>query len=231
MSRRRSRTLLLTGSVLGAGLVAPTAAVAHGLVGKSDLPIPRWLFAWAAAVVLVVSFVALAALWPKPRLERLRERPLARFPRLFDPLLGAAGMALFAVVIYAGYAGSQQPTANLVPTFVYVLFWVGLVFASLLFGDVFRAVNPWRAFARGASWVGRRVGAERVWRTRRYPERFGRWPAAVGIAAFAWLELVLDPSQKDSPSTLATLALVYAAIQLVGMALYGIEAWTEQGDA
>ena len=70
-----------------------------------------------------------------------------------------------------------------------------------------------------------------MWRTRRYPERFGRWPAAVGIAAFAWLELVLDPSQKDSPSTLATLALVYAAIQLVGMALYGIEAWTERGDA
>jgi hypothetical protein len=50
--------------------------IAHGLVARSDLPIPEWLFGWAAAMVLVVSFVALAILWPEPRLERERWRPL-----------------------------------------------------------------------------------------------------------------------------------------------------------
>ena len=49
---------------------------AHGLVQRSSLPIPEWLFAWAAAAVLCVSFVALAALWPKPRLEHAGWRPL-----------------------------------------------------------------------------------------------------------------------------------------------------------
>ena len=39
-------------------LALPAAAFAHGLVGRADLPIPEWLFGWAAAVVLVVSFVA-----------------------------------------------------------------------------------------------------------------------------------------------------------------------------
>jgi hypothetical protein len=29
------------------------------LVGRADLPIPEWLFGWAATMVLVVSFVAL----------------------------------------------------------------------------------------------------------------------------------------------------------------------------
>ena len=43
--------------------------IAHGLVGRSDLPIPEWLFGWAAAIVLIVSFVALAVLWPEPKLE------------------------------------------------------------------------------------------------------------------------------------------------------------------
>ena len=47
-------------------LCAAGRRVAHGLVGTQDLPIPRWLFAWAAAVVLVVSFVALAILWATP---------------------------------------------------------------------------------------------------------------------------------------------------------------------
>jgi hypothetical protein len=62
-----------------------------------------------------------------------------------------------------------------------------------------------------------------------YPEKLGRWPAAVGIVCFAWLELVY--ANRDDPSILVTLALVYAAIQLVGMSLYGIEAWSTRGDA
>ena len=54
-------------AVLAAAVVLPDTASAHGLVGKQDLPIPRWLFAWGAAVVLVVSFVGLATLWPSPK--------------------------------------------------------------------------------------------------------------------------------------------------------------------
>ena len=62
---RRIVPLLIAASVLA----VPASASAHGLVQRSNLPIPEWLFGWAAAIVLVISFVALAALWPKPRLE------------------------------------------------------------------------------------------------------------------------------------------------------------------
>jgi hypothetical protein len=51
----------------------------------------------------------------------------------------------------------------------------------------------------------------------------------VGILGFAWLELVYV--EKDNPNTLAWLALLYAAVQLFGMGLYGIETWTSRGDA
>ena len=54
----RRRLAVTAALALGAALALPANALAHGLVGKQDLPIPRWLFAWAAAVVLVVSFVA-----------------------------------------------------------------------------------------------------------------------------------------------------------------------------
>jgi hypothetical protein len=62
-----------------------------------------------------------------------------------------------------------------------------------------------------------------------YPAWLGRWPAAIGILAFAWVELVY--SNRDDPSLLAVLALLYAATQLVGMSLYGIETWTSRADA
>ena len=126
---------------------------AHGIVGRADLPIPETLFAAAAAAVLVVSFVALALGWSEPRLARLRERPLFGLPRAVEVVLGALGVFVFFVTVYAGLFGSERPDANLAPTMVYVGFWVGVPFASLLFGDVFRPLSPWRAIGRATGWV------------------------------------------------------------------------------
>jgi hypothetical protein len=215
-------------AVLAGALLLPEAAPAHGIVGKTDLPIPRWLFAWAAAVVLVVSFVALATLWPTPRLEQARERLVGRFPRILDPLSGAIGLALFVVVVYAGFAGRPQATSNIAPTFVFVIFWVGLAVLSLFTGDIFRALNPWRALARGTAWIAGRISRTGLPAPMPYPPRWGRWPAVVMIAAYAWLELVY--ANKDDPSTLSALALAYAAIQLIGMSVYGIETWSTRAD-
>jgi hypothetical protein len=214
-------------SVLAAALVLPASASAHGLVGKQDLPIPRWLFAWAAAIVLVVSFVALAVLWPRPRLEEPRERRLLRVPAGLEALTGLIGVAILVIVVYAGLAGVQTSTANLTPTVVYVLFWVGIPVLSVLFGDVFRAFNPWLAIGRATGWLVKRVGAGAD--PLAYPERLGRWPATLGILAFAWVELAY--TNKADPSTLSIMILAYTATQIVGMSVYGTEAWSRNGDA
>lgn len=208
--------------------------VAHGIVGRSDLPIPEWLFGWAAAVVLVVSFVALAVLWPEPRLAGTRARPLPRLSRAVlsrpvDLLCGTVGVLLLALTVWAGFEGSQTPTANFAPTFVFVIFWLGLVALSVVLGDVFRAFNPWRALGRAVSWVARTAARAPMPAPLSYPERLGHWPAAAGIFLFATLELVV--SDGDAPRTVAIAALVYSVVQFVGMALYGVEEWTDRGDA
>ena len=209
-------------------VAAPESALAHGLVGRQDLPIPKWLFGWGAVAVLVASFVGLAILWPKPRLEGAPERRISGVPRFLDPLGGALGVALFVLVVYAGFQGSQTTTNNLAPTVIFVLFWVAIPIASLLFGDVFKALNPWRAAARGVGWLASKVSRGGLPAAMPYPARLGRWPAAIGILAFAWVELVY--SGRGDPSNLAVLALVYAAVQFVGMSLYGIETWNRYGD-
>ena len=45
------------------------------------------------------------------------------------------------------------------------------------------------------------------------------------------VELVLDPNHRDDPSLLAGLALAYAATQLIGMSVFGIDTWTRRADA
>ncbi len=199
---------------------------AHGLVQRSDLPIPEVVFSYAAAAVLVLSFAGLAVLWPRPRLEEARGRALLRVPLAVDVAGGAIGLALLGLTIWAGLAGTQGTQDNFAPTFVYVAFWVGLVVASVLLGDVFRVLSPWRAGGRAAGWVARRLGATPAHRP--YPERLGRWPAALVLLAFTWTELV--GRYGDFPDRLAVCALLYSAVTWAAMAVYGVETWHRRGE-
>jgi hypothetical protein len=92
------------------------------------------------------------------------------------------------------------------------------MFASILFGDVFRAFSPWRAIGRVLPSLNRP-----------YPERFGRWPAAGGLFVFTWIELVSGWSEH--PATLVTAALGYTVLTLVAQFVWGVERWTAYGEA
>jgi hypothetical protein len=216
--RRTLPPLLIAASALG----APASASAHGLVQRSNLPIPEWLFGWAAAIVLVISFVALAALWPRPRLERPPWRPLpggaVLGSRPVEVVCGAIGVALLVIVVLSGYLGSGTALDNLAPTFILITFWVGLVFASAIFGDVFRAFSPWRALGRVLPSAGLRP----------YPEKLGRWPAAAGLLMFTWIELA--SGWGEDPALLVTAALGYTLLTLVAQLVWGVESWTRYGE-
>jgi hypothetical protein len=206
-----------------------TPLLAHGVEVRADLPIPTEFFVLGAALVLIASFAALTTLWTSPKLEDEDPgRPVLPLPPVVDVVLGAVGVALLGITIYAGLTGSDVPAQNLAPNMVYVGFWVGLVVASLLLGDVFRLLSPWRAIARAASWLGSRVSSAPPPAPVPYPEKLGRWPAAVGLLVFGWFELVA--SNGSDPRVVAILAIVYTAAMLVGMAVFGIEAWSRNAD-
>ena len=210
----------------------PASAAAHGLVQRADLPIPEWLFGWGAAIVLVVSFAALAVLWPQPRLEDAGWRALpggvGRFfgSRPVEIATGALGVFLLGVSVWAGLVGTETALDNFTPTFILIFCWVGFVFASLLFGDVFRAVNPWRALGRAAGSVFNRGGGRTF---AAYPETLGRWPAALGLLGFTWIELA--SGYGEQPRKLAWAMILYTVVQFAGMARYGTERWIERGEA
>ena len=204
---------------------------AHGgPIQRTPLPLDPIFFAWGAAAVLVISFAALALLWPRPRLQDAPWRPIGGLGRLLgsramEVVWGLVGVALLAIVIVAGYVGPDLGANNLVPTFIMITFWVGMVVLSVLFGDVFKAVNPWRAIGRATgAVVRRRAGARRA-----YPEALGRWPAAVGLLVFTWIELV--GGWADTPRTLTTAIVGYTVVTFIAQAVWGVETWTRRGEA
>jgi len=221
---------------------APFEVFAHAIIGRRNLPIPEWLFAWGASLVLIASFVALTLLWHRPRYTEDSWRPgpawLSRLlvNPLTETLAGLAGVFLLSVVIYSGLEGTEAPDRNFSVTFVFYTVWIGVPILSALFGDFFRAFNPWRAVGRAVGGLFKLVAGQSAPPPLRYPERLGRWPAVIGVAAFGWFELVYAASGFQvvpglTPHTVGLAALIYTAYTFVGMTLFGSERWLDRGES
>lgn len=208
--------------------------VAHGLGGVRDLPVPTWVFYWGGSVVLVLSFVLLGVLWREPLLARhalgrQAPRPLERIvlSTALRVAIQTLAVVLFVLVFAAALVGDSDPFRNLAPTWIYVVFWLGVPLLSILFGNVWRVLSPWLAIADAYVWLQNRAGRE-AHALAEYPERLGRWPAAVSLFAFVALELAYsDPS---SPRTLALAIALYTYVTLFGYASFGRATWQARGE-
>lgn len=211
--------------------LAQGAIVAHGVGSRQDLPLPFGLAVAGAATALVVSFVALAVLWPVPRLDGAHAgHPLpgpvaalldSRTTRVVLAVLGAA----FTLYVLAALLLGRDDADNPVPFVVFVLLWVGIVPLSVAFGPLWRRVNPVRSLHLAGSRVARldpEVGLLPL------PRRLGYWPAAVGLLAFTWLELIA-PDNATLPVLRLAIAL-YVGAQLLGGLVFGAH-WFDRGDA
>ncbi|MDP5310977.1 hypothetical protein [Streptomyces poriferorum] len=207
------------------------SVLAHGIGAQHDLPLsPFYAFAGAFAA-LFVSFLALGLLWSASRFRGDRAgRPLpVAVQRAADApstriAVRALGLAAALLVVLYLVLGPSDPDRNPAPGAVYVLLWVGLVPASLLFGPVWQLLNPLRTLHLLGCRVLRRDPAA----GRPLPPRVGMWPAAAGLLAFTWLELVApDPA---SPTALLLFLGLFSAAQLTGAALYGAR-WFGRADA
>ena len=150
------RRLGIGALVVAVVVAAPLPALAHGLGGRSDLPVPLEYFLVGALVVLLLSFGALAVLWPEPRLQDgPRWRGKGRRPgRLISAVASGVGLAALALVLIAGLAGDPDARSNAAPVMVWVVAWLVASFVAVVLGNLWAALNPWATLGRGLGWSG-----------------------------------------------------------------------------
>jgi hypothetical protein len=173
-------------------------------------------------------------LWKRPQLER--RAPGRPFPGRLEAILRsrvlrvpvqAASAALLVLVFLTALLGEPSSAQNLSPTFVYVIFWLGLVPLQVLFGDLWRVLNPWLAIADGVAWLWRSLG--QTWTPPlSYPERLGVWPGAFFLFCFAALELAY--AEPANPRALALAIALYSYAMWFGMAAVGRRTWDGHGN-
>lgn len=218
-------------AIAASGCAFPGAALAHAFGERYDLPAPLPYFVAGAALTVALSFVVIA--WALRRSFGRRAPPsivlaqgawLAAARRLLQIL----GVALLLLVFIAGAIGDPHPGENIAPTLVWIAWWVGLSLAAACVGNLWPALDPWRALYEAADALARRLGAAGIALNKPYPTARGMWPAASFLLLLAWIEIVFPGASK--PSRIALWAGAWTVVNLGGIFWYGRENWQRHAD-
>jgi hypothetical protein len=221
-------------------LAPPSEAFAHGIGVSQDLPVPTWLYLFGASAVVLVSFAAIALFGDlfagrsprKYRRANLLKNETLRVVLTNGPfLLGLRllSVGLFLLVLLSGLFGRQDPSSNFVPTFVWIIWWVGFSFFVAFVGNLWPLVNPWKIlFDWAEALVCRLRAGKGLELSKPYPASLGIWPALVLYAGFAWTEIVFEGS--GTPLYIALFALLYSVLTWTGMIVFGRGVWLRNSE-
>jgi hypothetical protein len=207
-----------------AAALGATPAFAH--TGESGLVLllPTGYYLLGGTLAVLVSF-CLIFLWPAARLERLSAAslPIGSLRVPSQTAISTITCLFLAALILSGFFGSRDPRSNPLPVTVWSVWWGSFVFVQAACGDLWHYLNPSIAPSRLIRQLLRRPAP-----LLRYPDWLGHWPAILSFGFFSWLELVdLAP---DDPTRLARFVLLYLAITITGMVVFGEALWLARGD-
>ncbi len=207
MRLRAASLVLLPGPALACAL--PPSAILL-------LPTGAYIFAAATAVGLTAVLGALSQNLPAMQPHLVADRRI----KLPVTLISYISFLSFIGLVLIGFFGSRDPMHNLMTLVFWTGVWIALPLASMVIGNIWRALNPWTAPVRIARTLLGRTSSAGL-------SAFGVWPAVVGYAGFGWFQIVsLYP---DDPAVLAQTALIYWLI-IFAVAVIEGETWLEQGE-
>ncbi|MGQ0617132.1 MAG: hypothetical protein ACT4PW_09075 [Acidimicrobiia bacterium] len=211
-----------------------TDVFAHA-AGATGLPLPRWLLAWLLASVVVLGFVALrlgetGRRAPGPAVPSVGTAAAAARPsrtaRAGFVAVRALGLALFVTVFLIAAVGIDDPSSNVAPVAVLVVFYIGTQVASALVGDIYWALNPFDTLARLSPSPGRDDrapgtdddGSDGPW-----------WTAPALLGSYVWFVRCWPEQYPPGPRALAVYLAAYTMVVLAGAAVWG-RGWIRRGE-
>lgn len=213
--------MIMLMALAGCGL--PWPALAHSFGRTYSIPVPVWMYLYGAAAALTLSFL-LIAWFASSAAEHGTGGELdlsqTRFTRALSrakPVLQGMSVAGLLLAIASAWLGSPNPYVNFSMTWFWILFVLGLGYLSVLFGDVYRWLNPWRVLSSALGRLWRAYPEGRL----RYPQRWGYWPALMLYMGFIWLELEAELDVRN----LSTLLWGYSLLNFVGVGVIGARDW------
>ncbi|MGH9169166.1 MAG: hypothetical protein ACRD02_15195, partial [Acidimicrobiia bacterium] len=187
----------------------------------------------AGALLGLLLVAVIADRWPSPSASRQRPEMAQGLPprlaldswagQLSPPQIAtrtlAVGIAGLAVV--AGRVGSEDQLRNIAPALVVGAGWPLLVLGSVVFGPVWRWLDPWDGAGRV---LGQREAAHQP--SPRSPEHV--WPALAPALLWSWyLGAYADAL---SPRAVGGALGLYSIVTVAGCLAFGRVAWLSRAE-
>ena len=218
-------------------LFIPESLLAHGLGERYSVPIPLSFFIFGGAVTIMGSFLMVGMIlrgrvesFSYPRLSLIRNYwtwSVIIYPVIW--ILQIGSVFLFFLLLCTSLLGTTRGVENFAPTFVWVIWWVGLGFFVAIFGNVWELTNPWKIIFSWFENIYRKLHrGEKFYPVCDYPNRWSLWPALIMFILFAWIETSF--MESSNPRALGFLVLGYSAYTFLGMYIFGKYAWLRNGE-
>ncbi len=196
--------------------VLATATVAHVSERALVLLLPTDIYIRSGVIAVALTVALLFLLPPSLFRAMFRANPVVTLPSLnlarWTSLISTVALGL---AIYAGFEGSRDPLANPLPLLIWTIWWIALPVLSALFGNIWRALNPWS-------------GLYKLLRLKPLVQRPApRWPALILMILFV-LFTVSDIA-PDDPDRLAAVVLGYWVFTFAAMILFGTS-WLDRAE-
>jgi hypothetical protein len=206
-------------------------AVAHGFEERYDLPVPLSYVITGACLVVAFTFLVAAVFMkaealPEPAASDQSTAKPSSPVRIFVRIISW----LFAVlIVVSATIGTTDPLMNLAPTFVWIIWWVGLGFAVVVFGNFWPSLDPWGTTFDAFDATAKRLGfTNGIARNCHWPKWLGAWPAVFLLLAWSWTEVVYPIA--SNPRKLGVMILGWTAISFLGMLCFGKTQWQKHFD-
>lgn len=206
-----------------------TVSTAYGHAGERGfimlLPTTEWIV--TGTLIVIVTFLLLL-FFPTKWLSTSSDKQYfsigLSFRRL-PAILQGVFLAMYLLLISAGWFGSDDPLTNPIGPVMWSWFWIGMVFLHLIFGNLWKLINPFSAAGQLLEKLLPRV-REREFAP--WPEYLQYWPAIALLLLLTWFENVsLSPYD---PKTLCQAMVAYLLLNLVAMWRYGRDQWLQYGE-
>jgi hypothetical protein len=219
---------------------------AHGFGERYDLPVPMQWVILAACGIVAASFFITPFFKPKAK------QPISPFNLDLDasrkafhaPLLRAwhqrlalgLSCALLLLTWSCAAFGIEDPLMNFAPTFIWIVWWLGVSFACMVFGNFWPQIDPWMGFHLFAKYVTEHLTTHankphlKATDTTflKWPESLGRWPACATLLLWCGLEIVYPIAAM--PHRLGVFIVLYSLYMWLGMFFFGPAQWRAHAD-
>ena len=218
----RAASCWSTAAVLAA---VPALAHAHSFGRVLTLPVPLWLYLYGSAAALLLSFAVLgmqrgAAAGVGPHGSATWPRAASSHAERFWQARGVAALARAAAT---AFAGTLNPYRNFSMTWFWVVFLLGGLYASALWGERAAWLNPWRTLLLAIE--HRRPRRDAAWAVTP-PRAPDCTPALALYVALIAFELF----GHGSPRSLGIALTAYTLVVLAGGLAFGGATWLARGE-